>query len=188
MKKLILLATVVFGLTTMNAQKNSILVGGNVGYNHSKVEQYGNSQELDSYSITPYVGYQFTDHWTVAANGSFSKDDKGNYNNKGTKIGGFVRYNVPFNDTFALNLDAGAGWQRYTYYSNTSNEYKANGYYIGFTPSLFINFKNSFGLNFSIGGIEYNDLKVKDTNLKGNSLDITFGNAFNIGISKNFKF
>lgn len=201
MKKLVLLAAVVFGLTTMNAQKNSILLGGNVGYSHTENKTGGSKDKVDSYDWSPYLGYQFSDHFTIAAQVSFQKSDldKNQLTDlsltsgdlKTTKIGGFIRYTQPLSETFAIYGDLGAGWQETKTkgkYENPSVNYeqKADGFYIGFKPALFINFKNNFGLNFSIGGIEYNHLKEKKSDSKSNGVDVTFGNAFNIGISKNF--
>lgn len=201
MKKLVLFAAVVFGLTTMNAQKNSILLGGNVGYNHTENKFGGNAgkEKLDTYEWAPYLGYQFTDNLTIGAKVCFTKadlDEETLYDygwidgdTKTTKIGGFLRYSKPLSETFAIYGDLGAGWQEIKtngYDVNQKYENKADGFYIGFTPALFINFKNNFGLNFSIGGVEYNHMKEKVTKNKSNGIDVTFGNAFNIGISKNF--
>lgn len=201
MKKLVLFAAVVFGLSTMNAQKNSILLGGNVGYNHTENKFGGNSgkQKLDTYEWAPYLGYQFTDHLTIGAKVAFTKADMDSKalqdfglidgDTKTSKIGGFIRYSQPLSETFAVYADLGAGWKEektkgYDAYAKYEN--KADGFYIGFNPALFINFKNNFGLNFSIGGVEYNHLKEKGSKNKSNGVDVTFGNAFNIGISKNF--
>lgn len=200
MKKLVLLAAVVFGVTTMNAQKNSILLGGNVGYSHTENKAGGTKDKLDSYDWSPYLGYQFTDHLTIAADVSFKKSDLdskqltelGNLldgDTKTTRIGGFLRYTQPLSETFAVYGDLGAGWQQSKTQGHnllTNYKEKADGFYIGFRPTLFINFKNNFGLNFSIGGIEYSELKEKGTDRKTSGVDVTFGNAFNIGISKNF--
>jgi hypothetical protein len=201
MKKLVLFAAVVFGLSTMNAQKNSILLGGNVGYNHTENKFGGNSgkEKLDTYEWAPYLGYQFTDHLTIGAKVAFTKadlDSKALQNSelidgdtKTSKIGGFIRYSQPLSETFAVYADLGAGWKEEKtkgYNESAKYENKADGFYIGFNPALFINFKNNFGLNFSIGGVEYNHLKEKGSKNKSNGVDVTFGNAFNIGISKNF--
>lgn len=200
MKKLVLFAAVVFGLSTMNAQKNSILLGGNVGYSHTENKFGGAKEKLDSYDWSPYLGYQFADRWTIAAKVAFTKADLNassleqlgweDGNTKTTRIGGFVRYTQPLSETFAVYGELGGGWQEAKtkgYNATTSNiENKADGYYIGFNPALFINFKNNFGLNFSIGGVEYSHLKTKGINQKQSTVNVTFGNAFNIGISKNF--
>lgn len=199
MKKLVLFAAVVFGLTTMNAQKNSILLGGNVGYNHTENKiggSAGQKEKLDSYEWAPYLGYQFTDNLTIGAKVSFKKADIGKDplgfqggDEKTNRIGGFLRYSLPLSETFSISGDLGAGWQETKNRINTGSEItkiKGDGFYIGFEPSLFINFKNNFGLNFSIGGVEYNHMKEKVSKNKSNGVDITFGNAFNIGISKNF--
>lgn len=174
MKKLLLCA--VFAITAItNAQKGSILVGGNVGFSSDKV---GNSKS-ESFEFNPKVGYQFTDNWTVGIEGSIKTIDMDwaekteNY-----KIGAFTRYTQPISETFAVFADLGAGYQAETLNS-------AKGMYINLVPNLFINMKKGFGLNFSIGGIGYNNIDGRN-DAKRESFGFDFGKTFNIGISKNF--
>ena len=68
------------------------------------------------------------------------------------------------------------------------SENKADGFYTGITPALFINMKKGFGLNFSIGGLGYETLNY---DISGSDVDyskffVNFGKTVNIGISKNF--
>ncbi|TWP24021.1 porin family protein [Apibacter muscae] len=187
MKKLVLFAAVVFGLSTMNAQKGSILLGGNIGYSHNETKFGDSKTQLDSYNWNPYLGVQIADNWTIAADVKFAKEDVDHdTSNKNTRIGGFIRYTQPLSETFSVYANVGAGWQELKTTVSGTDAGKADGYYIGFTPALFINFKNNFGLNFNIGGIEYSHLKQNKSDLKSSKFDLTFGNAFNIGISKNF--
>ncbi|MOA63696.1 hypothetical protein D3C78_1895110 [compost metagenome] len=57
--------------------------------------------------------------------------------------------------------------------------------YASLTPALFINMKRGFGLNFSIGGINYDNLDGKN-DPKQDHFGFNFGKTLNIGISKNF--
>lgn len=70
MKKLILALLAVSTIGAANAQKNSILVYGNVGLNTGKTDM-GKGFENRSFNwmVNPGVGYQFTDNITVGLQG-----------------------------------------------------------------------------------------------------------------------
>ncbi|KAF2081079.1 outer membrane beta-barrel protein [Flavobacterium sharifuzzamanii] len=174
MKKL--LVAVVILLTTMaSAQKNSILLGGNVGFSSEKI---GDSK-LENFEFSPKVGYQFADQWTVGVEGSIMNvKTTGEDTTEKYKIGGFLRYTVPLSDTFSVFGDLGAGYQ-------STNVNDAKGMYASLTPALFINMKRGFGLNFSIGGINYDNLDGKN-DPRQERLGFNFGKTLSIGISKNF--
>lgn len=189
-KSFLIVALAFFGIT--NAQKNTLLVGGNVGFSSEKTEFAGGLEaKTSSFEFAPTLGYQFSDHWTAGVNSligtgksEFPGDDELKTNE--FKIGPFVRYAQSLGGAFAVYGDLGAGYQKLKSEDGSSTTSDANGFYIGFTPALFINFKNSFGLNFSIGGVGYNSLKDSDADIKQNNFDFNFGKTINIGISKNF--
>ncbi len=208
MKKLLVLGAVaLFG--AMNAQKNTILVGGNISYTNSKttsnVSGFSTEGKSDEFSFNPQVGYQFTDNITAGVKlGVASSKVTANYSGFGysadieTKenyfqYGVFGRYTIPLNETFAVfgELDVFAANGKTTT-PNTSgpvitySESKTTGFGVLFTPNLFINFKNSFGLNFNIGGLGYTNSKVKDSDIKTNQFGFEFGKGITVGISKNF--
>lgn len=190
MKKIMLmLALVVTGMA--NAQEGTILVGGNIGYSSDKMGDNKGS----SFEFSPTVGYQFNDNMTVGLQSSIlnstSNSASGENKNNGLKIGAFYRYSKPLSELFSVFADVSAGYQA-TKTENTivglpTVSVKYNGFYAGVTPALFINMKNSFGLNFSIGGINYGSL-TSDTTISTtlSSFDFNFGKTVNIGISKNF--
>lgn len=190
-KTLVIAAVTAFGM--MSAQKNTLLLGGNIGYNSDNTSISGEKSKVESFSFTPTMGYQFSDHWTVGVNSSITSGkrpaDFGTLKENGFAIGPFVRYAVPLSQTFAVYGDLGAGYQSmkntYTVASNSS-EIKLNGFYANFTPALFINFKNGFGLNFNIGGIRYGYLKQDGADFKNNRFNLSFGKEVGVGISKNF--
>ncbi|MBF4517704.1 outer membrane beta-barrel protein [Flavobacterium sp. ANB] len=174
MKKL-LLAVVLFVTTIASAQKGSVLLGGNVGFSSEKI---GNTKAED-FEFSPKVGYQFTDNWTAGVEGSIVNSKITGFGKSETyKIGGFVRYSIPLSETFAFYTDLGAGYQ------NTSLN-NAKGMYASLTPALFINVKRGFGLNFSIGGVNYDNLDGKN-DPRQERFGFNFGKTFNFGISKNF--
>jgi len=175
MKKF-LLGVALLVATISSAQKGSMLVGGNVGFSSEKI---GESKSTN-FEFSPKVGYQFADHWTAGVEGTIATlDVKGFGKTENYKIGGFVRYSTPLSETFSFYTDLGAGYQN----SSLNN---AKGMYASLTPALFINMKRGFGLNFSIGGINYDNLDGKN-DPRQERFGFDFGKTLNIGISKNFE-
>ena len=193
MKKIIVMAALAI-CSFANAQKGTILVGGNIGYTSDKTEYQFGEEKTNTFSFSPRVGYQFHDNWTVG--GEFTvasaNDDNGTREIKdnGFKAGAFVRYSVPLSQTFSVFADMGAGFQnlKSKVYGpgNAFSKSKADGMYVGVTPALFINMKDGFGLNFSIGGLGYETLSYDNNGADVSSFYFNFGQTFNIGVSKNF--
>ena len=191
-KMLLILALSVFGFA--NAQKGTVLVGGNIGYTSTNREFQTGKDKISQFDFSPRVGYQFNDNWTVGGEfliGSSKSEVEGPGESKSNdfKAGAFLRYSVPLSETFAVFADLGAGFQnqKNTVYSALGdNESKADGIYASITPALFINMKKGFGLNFSIGGLGYETLSFDNNGADVNSFYFNFGRTVNIGISKNF--
>lgn len=196
MKKLLLiLALTMFSFA--NAQKGTILVSGNLSYNSQKSGDSGSFPIYTNYSFSPKVGYQYNDNWTVGVE-SFIGNSKNTYssgNNKinGFSLGSFIRYSKPLGGNFSVYTDVGMGYrnEELIYFTagsipNTTTS-KANGFYVGVTPALFLNINKGFGLNFNIGGLGYNTLNNKTHNGSDvKNFNFSFGQAFSVGISKNF--
>ncbi|MCH5716904.1 hypothetical protein [Niabella hibiscisoli] len=68
----------------------------------------------------------------------------------------------------------------------TREESSFNGVRLRLFPAVFVNIKKNFGLNVSIGGIEYQKYGQKDSDKKPSSFGLSFGKTASIGISKNF--
>lgn len=191
-KMLLILALSVFGFA--NAQKGTVLVGGNIGYTSTNREFQTGKDKISQFDFSPRVGYQFNDNWTVGGEfliGSSKSEVEGVGESKSNdfKAGAFLRYSIPLSETFAVFADLGAGFQnqKNTVYSALGdNESKADGIYASITPALFINMKKGFGLNFSIGGLGYETLSFDNNGADVNSFYFNFGRTINIGISKNF--
>ncbi|SEO52704.1 Outer membrane protein beta-barrel domain-containing protein [Flavobacterium sp. CF108] len=174
MKKL-LVAVVLLVTTMMSAQKGSILLGGNVGFGSEKI----GDDKYENFEFSPKAGYQFTDKWTLGVEGSIlNYKESGSKREEAYRVGAFTRYSVPLSDLFSFYTDLGVGYQE-------RSIDKTKGVYASLTPALFINMKNGFGLNFSIGGIGYDNLSGKET-AREQRLGFNFGKTLNIGISKNF--
>lgn len=197
MKKILVMAAIAaFGM--VSAQKNTLLVGGNIGYSSDSNKIMGNKvSSTEAFTFTPTVGYQFHSNWTVGINSVItSGKQEEDFNNSASTvktnefaIGPFVRYAVPLGEIFAVYGDLGAGYQNQNLKTTTlssTSEVKANGFYTNFTPALFINFKNGFGLNFNIGGIKYSHLKVDGIDATNSNFEFSFGKEIGVGISKNF--
>lgn len=197
-KTLVILALTIFSFA--NAQKGTYLVSGDFGFNSQKVNSAGNHTNQTSFSITPKIGYQFTENWTVGAQTSvsFSKNETdagdGKYNSY--SIGAFVRYSKPLSEIFEVYADFGASYGfsngSYTNVNNvTVDTSKSNGFGVGVTPALMLKIKNGFGLNFGFGGLGYSSKKSTYENNPNASEKIknfhfNFGQTFTAGISKNF--
>lgn len=196
MKKLLLiLALTVFSFA--NAQKGTILVLGNVGYYSQKPGNSGNAPTQKTFNFSPKVGYQYNDNWTVGVESSIANSKQtytsAEYKSNNFSVGGFLRYSKPLGGIFSAYADLGMGYQNAVQTQNNGgfnpslSTTKANGIYVGVTPALLLNITKSFGLNFNIGSLGYNSLN----NTTNNGTDINnfifnFGQAFSIGISKNF--
>ncbi|MFD2942893.1 outer membrane beta-barrel protein [Flavobacterium notoginsengisoli] len=189
---LLILALSVFGFA--NAQKGTVLVGGNIGYTSTNREFQTGKNKNNQFNFSPRVGYQFNDNWTVggefvvaSSKSEFEGITESKINN--FKAGAFLRYAVPLSETFSVFADLGAGFQNEKNKVNSAvgaSESKADGFYAGVTPALFINMKKGFGLNFSIGGLGYETLSYDNNGPDVNSFYFNFGKTVNIGVSKNF--
>ncbi|PIF30147.1 outer membrane protein with beta-barrel domain [Flavobacterium sp. 9] len=174
MKKLLLCVALAVSVMA-TAQKGSVLVGGNIGFSSEKI----GDAKAESFEFSPKFGYQFSDNWTAGVDASINNiHNTETSNSDHLKIGAFVRYSTPLTETFAIFTDIGAGYQQ-----NSIND--AKGMYANITPSLFINMKRGFGLNFSIGGINYDNIDGHN-DLKQKRFGFNFGKTLNIGINKNF--
>jgi len=146
-KMLLILALSVFGFA--NAQKGTVLVGGDIGYTTRTFDNNVSKLKTHSFDFSPKVGYQFHENWTVGTEFtiSTSKQNDGIYDSKSNnyQVGAFVRYTMPISDIFSVFADLGAGYHYYKGKSydngNLISEAKADGLYTDLTPALFINMK-----------------------------------------------
>jgi hypothetical protein len=192
MKKLFALAALTL-VSFVNAQKATYMVSGNVVYQSINNTQNGAS-DYTNFGFSPKVGYQFLENWTVGIEtGVFSQKWKTDvsYQNKNDSFsaGGFVRYSKPLSETFSLFADFGLGYlhRKESLNTDTTNiSTKYDGFYAEFEPLLFLRVKNNFGINFGLGGVSLRSLANKASNNTQNQFDFTFGQAYTVGIQKNF--
>ncbi|MCF8322917.1 MAG: porin family protein [Flavobacterium sp.] len=194
-KSLLILVLAIFSFA--NAQKETILVLGNVGFYSQKTGDSGNAREQKSFNFSPKVGYQYNDNWTVGVESSIGNSKNtytsGEYKSNNFSVGGFVRYSKKIGELFSLYADLGTGYQNVEQTQQNVGDFpftsttKANGIYVGVTPALLLNITKNFGLNFNIGGLGYDTLNNSTNNeLDTKRFNFSFGQAFSVGISKNF--
>lgn len=195
MKKILVIVALAM-VSFANAQKGKFLVMGSIEYNSQNGSGQGSETKSRSFIFSPKVGYQFHENWTAGIEGGIgtSKTELTTTEYSKSKsdffsLGGFLRYSKPLNQTFSAYVDLGTG---FTNQKNTSingvnsSDNKANGFYVGLTPAIFINVDKGFGLNFNIGGLSYNNYDYEDGTNVVKSFNFNFGKAFSVGVSKNF--
>ena len=208
MKKFLIMVLLAMG-SIANAQKNTYLIDGSIGFNTFKTNDgSGWSNSGSSFNFSPKVGYQFNDKWTVglqlgvSIGGGESTND--NYTNasttdisKGFYYGGFLRYNKKISEFFMFFTDFNIGFNNgETTFENLSttgvklsNSNSYNGFNANITPAISLDIKNNFRLNISFGGLAYNySHKENDSGnySYNNNFGFNFGQTYAFGVSKNF--
>ena len=185
MKKYIfaLLASVCF--LTANAQSHTWLVYGNATV---KADSLG----ATVWTLSPGVGYQFDNHWTVGINLSWNQtpigyDDSGHHNVRNNYSGGpFVRYTHNISNVFYCftQLDLSYMGSYRTPGAHPADQ-KVTGFGAFVTPALGVNLGHGCALNFALGGLGYSSM-TPDGGTAVNNFSLKFGQAYTIGFSKNF--
>jgi hypothetical protein len=194
MKKFLLALLAVGSVATANAQKGSWLHYGNVGIATSKTDK-GSAAGTDksiSWNINPGVGYQFSKCLTAGVQGGYmSMKSESEFpfigtatqtiltgREQGWQAGAFLRHTHSFDKTFSVfhQLDVSMLGGKMT-----------TG--IMMTPAVSINIHDGFAMNFSVGGIGFAtttwDIAGSKQDVKESGFALTFGQQFNIGVSKN---
>ena len=195
-KSLLILAIAMFSFA--NAQKGTVLVLGNVGYYSRKSDvSLGGSPKQKSFNFSPKVGYQYNDNWTVGVEASIGNAQDTyypsmEYKSNDFSIGGFLRYSKPLGGIFSAYADLGTGYHNTNQFqynggiNPSPSTLNGNGFYIGVTPSLLLDISRGFGLNFNLGSIGYSTLDYSNSGYETQNFNFRFGQAFNVGISRNF--
>lgn len=184
MKKILLSAVVVAAMCLgAQAQKNTVLVYGNVDYTSTKI----GDAKSNSFTFNPAVGYQFTDHVTAGIALGLGTSKQSNDAKTNTySAGPFIRYAQSLSNIFAVFGQFGANYENGKTKFDGATTGKYNGFGAEFHPAIGVNLKNSFALNFAFGGISYNSKNYKGISDKSNTFDVNFGQGATFGISKNF--
>jgi hypothetical protein len=196
MKKTLLLLAMTFCLIA-NAQKGTYLVSGSASY-YSDKNSDDNAIDNQNFGFNPKLGYQLDNSWAIGLEKSINQSkwylqsSTNNYLSKrdNFSIGSFLRYSKSLNDSFSLFTDLGIGFQnRKEVFSNDTfpeTTSKSNGFYATLQPLIHLKIKNGFGMNFGLGGISYNSMTNKESDNTNSVFYINFGQAYTIGIQKNF--
>lgn len=190
MKKILMIAVVsLFGGKLM-AQKNTILVYGQAGFENKKDF---NDDKTTSFTLSPCIGYQFDDHITagIQLNVAGTKFNGAAVNIPESKtsvlgVGPFVRYTRKLSDVFFVfgQLEGSYIYGKQKLGNTTIS--KANGVSGNIFPAVGINVYKGFALNFNVGGISYVTTKFEGSDNRQNNFKTSFGDQVNFGISKNF--
>ena len=164
---------------TASAQKNSLLVYGNLDVLSNKDAA---GMKSKTFSLSPGVGYQFTDHWTSGINLALGSSKYGSPQMKTSLFGAgpFIRYAYPLSDIFTVY-----GQLNTNVISEKNNGVKSNGFQASLFPAIGVNLKNGFALNFNFGNLGFGSNKVKGAEAATN-FGLSFGSGAGFGISKNF--
>lgn len=193
MKKVLLTLTAVAGLTiAANAQteKGKIMVGGQVGFETSKVKD--TDDKNNSFSINPTVGYFVSDNWAVGTgigyNWSKNESDKENsVKVDAFQVAPFVRkYSANGPLRFFAQLSVPMSWGKNTVEeANVESESKFENYGVELAPGLAYFPTNKIGIELKVRGLYYNynknktaDISTNTFGLDANSLAPTLGVQF----------
>ncbi|KQN33288.1 hypothetical protein ASE92_15905 [Pedobacter sp. Leaf41] len=184
MKKLLLSVVAVAGLVYgANAQteKGKVILGGNVGFNSTKVE--GAAKSDVSFSIVPSVGY-FVDNNFAIGTGvgyNYNKQVSENSLNQAFVVAPFGRYYVGLSDQFKffgqLSVPMAFGNNKIV------NDNGDTGAKVASTTSIGVNIAPGFaffptkriGIEVSVNGLGYNNLNVKNEITGGEVSSNSFG-------------
>lgn len=158
------------------AQSNTLLVYGNVGYDSQKF----NGSTSSSYSFAPGVGYQWTDNWTGGINLNLT-GSKNTDQSSSVAVGPFIRYTQPLTGIFAIYGQFNAN-----FLSGKTGIIGYNGFQGTLFPAIGVNLKNSFALNFTFGSLSFTSQKFDGVAQSATSFHVAFGSGAGFGISKNF--
>jgi hypothetical protein len=180
MKKIILTALLLTAGFMAQAQKNTLLVYGDLGINSGKSAA---DVKSTSFRFAPGVGYQFDDNWTAGVNLRTENWKQGTPSVKSNAFGAgpFIRYTYALSDIFAVfgQFNANA-------VSGKAGGVKYNGFQGELFPAIGVNLKNGFALNFNFGSLSLNTSKVKGASSGSSDFGLHFGSGAGFGISKNF--
>jgi hypothetical protein len=192
MKKLILALLAAGTVATANAQEpKSILLYGNLGLHTTRAD---NLEKTTIWNVTPGIGYQFNHNWTLGLNISWGQNAFKDANAVNTTrnmyaVGPFARYSsyIHRSEIFFWYAQADVSYTGgYTTNEGNPAVAKHTGLAVNVYPALGINVGHDVCLNFMIGGLAYGTDKFTDAPYSTNTFDLTFGQMWNIGISKNF--
>ena len=180
-----------------NAQKGSVLLFG--GLNGSTLITTGQNAPTETrtgFGITPGLGYQVSDKWTVGLAASFNYYGSHTAglmpDNHPHTIGGggglFARYTLPITDLLFFYTQAEGIYTTSRAFDNGAiiPGSASNTFSLKISPNIGINIKNGYALNFGFGNFGYRYTRTPGADFSTSSINYNFAQGFTIGISKKF--
>jgi hypothetical protein len=188
MKKIIL-ASLFFTVlaVSVNAQKGSVLIYGNVGISTTKFEPSDNKQS--TFSFMPGIGYQFNNNWTIGVAGGVSQNKNestvGEARINSFAVGPFIRYTKTLSNSFFFFTQLDAQYNSTTNKPSAGGEIKYTGFDLGVTPAIGVKVYKGLALNFSFGSLGYTTEKLEGGSNKSSNFQFSLGSQANFGVSVN---
>jgi len=183
MKKLFLMLVAIVSFASVNAQEKTWLLYGNAGLNITSTS----GTSTTAFNINPGFGYQFHKNMTVGVQGGYSNEtypgSVGDSVLSGYSAGAFFRYTHYLNNTFFLFAHLNAGYMSQTVDFPVGGSLEVTGFGAQITPAIGVNVGKGLALNFGVGGLGFSSM---DYGATVTNFNLSFGQQFNIGISKNF--
>lgn len=181
-KAIFLLTVLILSHSTGFGQDDSafnkkFMVGGNLGYNSTKLNNYYEFEEKTvSFNFKPVFGFILNDKITMGASVDFIlvEDDLPDYESNAEKTLSamlFARFNNRITDKFKFYLEPYFGRK---YYLLNSENKKNKEWFIKFDFGVLCFISNSFSLELKVAGIEYSYFTVKDTDTKVQTFNLTY--------------
>ena len=190
MKKIILplIITVIYS-TQIFAQKNTLLLYGGISLNTDKGS--GSSSRYSTIGLSPGIGYQFNNNWTVGAEfnvfaaKSKSRGVPPSSQSSGFSAGPFIRYTKSLGEIFSAYAQFTASYSTGRNKINNTVQSKYHGTYAAITPGVLLKIKNGFALSLTLGSIFYRHTH-SDPGTGDTSFGLSFGSGTSLGLTKNF--
>lgn len=186
MKKMILAAFVAVVSLTANAQ---FWVGGEVGFNATKISGVGPSEKANQFVIAPEIGYKVNDKIDVAVligyahakNNQLFNYDLNFVNGNGFEINPYVRYTFAKAGNFSFFADGGFGYALL----HESGDKSYNAWEIAVKPGIAYSLSDKVSLVAHVGAAGWNfakkgDLKVNQWQCGVDGNNISFGCYVNL--------
>jgi len=186
MKKIIF-ATLISVVLSIGAyaQKGSVLLYGNLNFNST---QSAADAKTTTFGITPGIGYQFSDHFTLGLNLGYSYSQSTPAGEPSSpslntfSAGPFIRYSCNVSNVFSFFTQFNTD-----YISTTqSGSPSITGFDAKIYPAFCANIKNGLSLVFSFGSIGFTSTKASGANNSATNFGLNFGSGPMFGISKHF--
>lgn len=187
MKKLLLsmVAVAAFAFTTQaQTEKGNVMLGGNVGFSTSKTD--GAAKSDVNFSIVPSVGYFVSDNFAIGTGVGYtsSKQVSNKTLNEAFEVAPFGRYYVNLSDQFKffgqLSVPMAFGNNKLVDNDGETGDKYASTTNIGVTvaPGFAFFPTKRIGIEVSMNGLGYNNLKVKNE-VTGNEVE---SNSFGLDL------